>query len=134
MSEVDKFLDGYGKTETTKPTKAAPVSEVDELMKSAPAQKRSWGEAAGDVGAGLLQGGAGLVKSAGDLYGLASGNMDNPASELGKNAQEYWQDKKSDSLKERTQQRKENIDAQDSTLGKAWFDSPGASRVSSSVF
>ena len=83
-------------------------------------KKRSWGEAASDVGVSLLQGGAGLVKTAGELGGLATGNMDNAVTRLGDDAQNYWEDKKSGALKEKIQQRKANIDAQDSTLGKAW--------------
>ena len=58
-------------------------------------KKRSWGEAASDVGVSLLQGGAGLVKTAGELGGLATGNMDNAVTRLGDDAQNYWEDKKS---------------------------------------
>lgn len=82
--------------------------------------KRTWGEAAKDTGAAVMGGLAGLVKTGGDLYGLASGNMDNAASELGRNAQEYWSDAKSQALQTKIAQRKANIDAQESTLGKAW--------------
>ena len=81
---------------------------------------RTWGEAAKDTGAAVMGGLAGLVKTGGDLYGLASGNMDNAASELGRNAQEYWSDSKSQALQTKIAQRKANIDAQESTLGKAW--------------
>ena len=81
---------------------------------------RTWGEAAKDTGAAVMGGLAGLVKTGGDLYGLASGNMDNAASELGRNAQEYWSDAKSQALQTKIAQRKANIDAQESTLGKAW--------------
>jgi len=83
-------------------------------------KSRTWGEAFKDTGAALAGGVTGLVKTAGDLYGLASGDMDNAVSELGRSGQEYWEDAKSDVLKAKIAQRKKDIDAQESTLGKAW--------------
>lgn len=83
-------------------------------------KSRTWGEAFKDTGAALAGGVTGLVKTAGDLYGLASGDMDNAVSELGRSGQEYWEDAKSNVLKAKIAQRKKDIDAQESTLGKAW--------------
>ncbi len=84
----------------------------------ASAPDRTWGEAASDVGRAFMSGAAGLVKTGGDLYGLATGNMDNLASELGRNAQEYWQAGQSDALKALKAQRAAAIDAADGTLAK----------------
>lgn len=96
------------------------AAKVGVKLPPPPAPERTWGEAFKDTGAALLGGGAGLVKGAGDLYGLATGDMDNLASRLGGDAQQYWDEAKSDALRAKMQQRKENIDAEDSTLGKAW--------------
>ena len=91
-------------------------------VKTAPpaAKPRTWGQAAGDTGRAVMGGMAGLVKSGGDLYGLASGDMNNAASELGRNAQEYWTEGQSQPLKDKIAARKAAIDASDSTPGKFW--------------
>ncbi len=85
-----------------------------------PEKPRTWGDAFKDTGAALMQSGAGLVKSAGDLYGVVSGDMANPVSQLGNSAQEYWQDAKSDPLKKKMAERDADIKAQDGVAGKAW--------------
>ncbi|MFA5386807.1 MAG: PLxRFG domain-containing protein [Candidatus Paceibacterota bacterium] len=82
--------------------------------------RRTWGEAIKDTGAALAGGVAGLGKTAGDLYGLASGDMDNALSRYSQKGQEYFDEAKSGALKEKIAERSANIDAQDSTLGKAW--------------
>lgn len=81
---------------------------------------RSWTETAKDTGVAVMGGAAGLVKSAGDLYGLATGNMDNAVSEVGKSSQEYWEAGKSEALKQKLANRKAAVDAQDGIAGKAW--------------
>ncbi|MBC7599210.1 MAG: hypothetical protein H7238_09345 [Polaromonas sp.] len=81
--------------------------------------ERTWGEAATDTGRGVMSGLAGLVKTGGDLYGLASGNMENPVSELGKNAQEYWTGGQSQALKDKIKVRDAKIDEAEGILGKA---------------
>lgn len=43
--------------------------------------KRTWGEAIKDTGAALMGGAAGLVKTGGDLYGLASRQGDPGAAQ-----------------------------------------------------
>ncbi len=83
-----------------------------------PVQSRTWGQAAGDTGAAVMSGLAGLVKSGGDLYGVATGNFDNTASELGANAQQFWQDAQSDVLKAKKADRAAKIAAQEGVLGK----------------
>lgn len=91
----------------------------DPLVDEQP-KKRTWGEVAEDTGRGLMSGAAGLVKSGGDLYGLATGNMDNAASQLGRNAQEHWESGQSQALKDKKDTRKAAIDAQEGIAGKAW--------------
>ncbi|HWH81275.1 MAG TPA: PLxRFG domain-containing protein [Burkholderiaceae bacterium] len=83
-----------------------------------PARSRTMGEAASDTGRAVMGGMAGLVKSGGDLYGLASGDMQNPVSALGKDAQEYWTEGQSQPLKDKITARKAAIDASPTMLGK----------------
>lgn len=97
---------------------AAALGVTPRAAEAAAPRSRTWGEAASDTGRGLMSGLAGLVRSGGSLYGLATGDMDNAASELGKNAQEYWTEGQSDVLKERIAQRQARIDAADGLLGK----------------
>lgn len=92
----------------------------DAPLADAEPKKRTWGEAAEDTGRGIMSGAAGLVKSGGDLYGLATGDMDNAASQLGRNAQEHWESGQSQALKSKKAERKAAIDAQDGIGGKAW--------------
>lgn len=106
---VDDDPNQYLQQSWVRPTPVAPEQ----------AKPRTWGQAASDTGVALLQGGAGLVKSAGDLYGLAAGDMQNPVSELGANAQEYWQEQKSPQLREKMAQRDADIASKDTVLGKA---------------
>ena len=83
-----------------------------------PLAARTMGEAVTDSGRSVLSGLAGLVKSGGDMYGLASGNMDNMASELGKNAQEYWTGGQTQQLKDKIAARKDAIDSAETLPGK----------------
>lgn len=55
------------------------ASEIGIKKAAAPAVARTWGEAAADTGRAMASGVGGLVKGAGTLYGLASGDMDNGA-------------------------------------------------------
>lgn len=81
---------------------------------------RTWGQAAKDVGAGLAGGVARLVKTGGDVYGLATGRMDNVVSHYGDKAQSYFDDSKSAQLRDKIEARSQRIDEADSVLGKAW--------------
>jgi hypothetical protein len=85
----------------------------------APEKRRTWGEAASDTGRGVMSGLAGLVKTVGDVYGVATGDFDNTASELGGNAQQYWHDGQSQALNNARQRRSSAIQASDGILGKA---------------
>ena len=83
-----------------------------------PKATRTMGEAITDTGRGVMSGGAGLVKSAGDLYGVVAGDMGNAVSQLGADGQAYWEEGQSDALKEKRADRKAAIDASPSMLGK----------------
>ena len=80
---------------------------------------RSWGDAVADTGRGVASGVGGLVKGGGTLYGLATGNMDNGATELGDSVQQYWEDGQSQILKDKKKARQTAIDSADGTLAKA---------------
>lgn len=116
LSKVD-----YDPFADSAPTSEPKLTKVDYDPFAAPKPKltRSWGEAAKDTGAGVLSGFAGLVRTGGDLYGMATGDTDNLASELGTNAQSYWQDAQSDSLKQSKLVRSQKIDQADGVLGQA---------------
>ncbi|MFG5779851.1 PLxRFG domain-containing protein [Comamonas sp. J-3] len=117
MSQIDDFLKNPLPSDgKSGPDGGKPVSdEINAFLR-----KRTTGEAFKDVGIGLVQGAAGLVKSAGDAYGLATGDMNNAVSKTADGWQEDLEKQKSAGFQARAQQRKANIDAQDSTLGKAW--------------
>lgn len=83
-----------------------------------PIPNRTMGEAISDTGRSVMSGMAGLVKTGGDLYGLASGDMNNPVGTVAKDAQEYWADGQSPALKAKIAQRKTDIDASPSLIGK----------------
>lgn len=70
-----------------------------------PAPTRSLYGAMKDSGAGILQGVAGLAKTGGELYGLASGDLNNPVSTAADNVQKYFDDSKSDYLKDKLARR-----------------------------
>lgn len=84
-----------------------------------PLPRRSWGDAVGDTGDAAAGGVGGLIQSAGTLYGLATGDMENGATDLGNSVQQYWQDRYSPQLKKKIADRKSKIDAADGVLGKA---------------
>jgi len=108
-----------GELDTTQSIKAKGLQPFKGVL-DGDEEKRSTGEAFKDVGLGLAQGAAGLVKSAGDAYGLVTGDMDNTVSKTAGGWQESLDKEKSAGFQARAARRKENIDAQDSTLGKAW--------------
>ncbi|MDR3158604.1 MAG: hypothetical protein LBU11_06265 [Zoogloeaceae bacterium] len=90
------------------------------MPESLAAKSRTWGEAFKDTGASLMKGLAGLGGAAGDLYGLAAGNMDNWLSTSAKNAQDHWEDAQSDYLKGKKKERSQRMDEADGVLGKGW--------------
>jgi hypothetical protein len=75
---------------------------------------------AGDVAASFASGTGAAVKMIGDIYGLASGNMQNPVSRFGAEVSEFWDEKKSADFKQMDAERRKAVDAETSELGKAW--------------
>lgn len=93
--------------------------EPEQVDDAVAPQERSWGDAVTDTGRGLASGVGGLVKGGGALYGLATGDMDNAATELGDSVQQYWEEGQSQQLKDKRTARKAAIDSADGTLAKA---------------
>lgn len=81
-------------------------------------QPRSWGQAASDTFYGLEKGGAGLVKGVGTMYGLVTGNMDNPVAKLGQEGEEYWDEQKSPQLKAKQAALDSNVASKDGLVSK----------------
>ncbi len=115
---------------TGSPQPASPVVRQDDnlverltnaglgALKQTRPEARGVGGWVGDTVKGIAGGINGLVGTVGDLYGLATGDMDNTLSRMGKDGQQYWDDQKSDYLKSKKAERKEKIDAAGSELGK----------------
>ena len=87
--------------------------EKDALVgekKPAPSKERTFGEAAADVGAGLVGGAGKLIQLPGQLYGLATGDFSETGSlGLGKKIEQAGEEMKSAGLKAREQERAEKI-------------------------
>ena len=64
-----------------------PQLDVSEFQ-NPPPKKRTWGEAIKDTLSGVAGGVNGLVKTAGELGGLATGNMDNAVTRFGDSGQQ----------------------------------------------
>lgn len=60
---------------------------------------RGWGNAIADTGLQLVAGSTQFAKNAGDIYGLATGNMENPVSEVMGKATDFYREKYSPELK-----------------------------------
>ncbi len=73
-----------------------------------------------DTAVSFAAGSNALLKMAGDLYGLATGEMDNWASQQGEYGQQYWQDRKSPELQVLEQERAQKMAEAPDELGKAW--------------
>ena len=86
-------------------------------------KSRTWGQiakdTAADTGRAVASGVGSLIKGGGTAYGLATGNMDNVATELGDSVSRYWEDGQSTQLKEKKAARSQAIDDADGILGKA---------------
>jgi len=87
--------------------------EKDALVgekKPAKSKERTFGEAAADVGAGLVGGAGKLIQLPGQLYGLATGDFSETGSlGLGKKIEQAGEEMKSAGLKAREQERAEKI-------------------------
>lgn len=77
-------------------------------------------DGAKDIVTSVLSGFAGLVKNIGDVYGLTSGNTYNLVSEAGKQAQDYWNENKSEILKTREKDNARQVAEADGVLDEFW--------------
>lgn len=76
-----------------------------------PSTERTWGEAFSDVGVSAAKGIGTLIKTPGQLYGLATGDF-SPTGALGfgQSVEDYWKAKKSEGLLAREAERKAKIE------------------------
>lgn len=124
-----------------------PFDQFDEpadtlAVEEAPGVERSWGEVGSDVknnvAASFGVGANALLKTAGDIYGLASGEMENILSQQGASGIDYWKDRKAPALVELENKRKAKVDSSDNELGKAghafWETISSAELLTSFIF
>ena len=88
-----------------------PFDQFDQAEKSAK-RERTMGEAAQDVGAGLVSGAGALAQLPGQLYGLATGDFsDTGLTKVGRELKETGESMKSEELKRREAERSAKIAA-----------------------
>ena len=88
-----------------------PFDQFDRVEKSAK-RERTTGEAAKDVGAGLVSGVGALTQLPGQIYGLATGDFsDTGLTKVGREMREYGESMKSEELKRREVERSAKISA-----------------------
>jgi hypothetical protein len=113
--EIAEFLGQQKNFDTSAAIKAgySPSELIGYLggsAKPAPSKERTFGEAAADVGAGLVGGAGKLIQLPGQLYGLATGDFSETGSlGLGKKIEQAGEEMKSAGLKAREQERAEKI-------------------------
>ena len=133
MSEIDRLLDRYNPSkssgedslldryEPSSPSSGG--SDIDFLLDQYNPEKNvaaeSDGGFIGDLAASFGAGSNSLMKLGGDIYGLASGDMENYFSEQGQRGIEYYQGKKSKQLKGLEKQRALDIKNADGFAAKA---------------
>ena len=101
-----KAADAAGNTEDARQLAAM----AQQLMSAAPAQPQTKPKASmADLGYSALSGIGSLVQFPGQLYGLATGDMDNSLSKMGQSIQEYAGAQQSEGLKARQQAQQEAI-------------------------
>lgn len=98
---------------------ATVVTPEPETIQAEPTSERTFTDMLGDFGDSYGVGSNALLKLGGDLYGLASGDMDNWASNQGARGIEFFNDKKSDTLKSLEASRQLKIDSTDNQFAKA---------------
>lgn len=98
---------------------ATVVTPEPETIQAEPTGERTFTDMLGDFGDSYGVGSNALLKLGGDLYGLASGDMDNWASNQGARGIEFFNDKKSDTLKQLEASRQLKIDSTDNQFAKA---------------
>jgi hypothetical protein len=97
---------GWGSVDAETPTEAAP-------------EGRTWGEAFSDFGAAFGSGSNALLKTIGDVYGLATGDVENALSQQGQSGMDYFASKKSDKIKAKEEARAAKIAAASSEVEAA---------------
>lgn len=85
-----------------------------------PSTDRSWSETASDVREGIRSGFGNIVGGVGTLYGLATGDMDNSARNVGEHTSEVAERNKSPGIYASESARRQKIASEDGTAGKAW--------------
>ena len=95
------------------PDEVTPEAAKAKILQTYPQlapKERTFGEAAKDIGAGVVGGIGSLVALPGQLAGLVTGNMqDSTSMELGKELQQYGEEMKSAGLKAREAERARKI-------------------------
>ena len=83
---------------------------------------RSWGEAATDVGAGLLKGAGNILQIPGQLSRLAGleGSPEQGLEGIGKNLESFGQEAKSTRLKGKESLQQQKVDTADGEFSKFW--------------
>lgn len=86
-------------------------------------RERSWGEAATDVGAGVVEGIGGLMQVPGMIGSLITGNVEEEPTGLqgiGEDVAKWAQEQKSLTLKGKQAALQQKVDATEGELGKFW--------------
>lgn len=87
------------------------AAPTEQPAATAPQKERTWGEAATDVGAGLVKGVGNLVQLPGQLYGLATGDMSETGTlGLGKRIVKSGEEMESEALKQRREALRSKTD------------------------
>lgn len=88
-------------------------------MESQIGRDRTMGTVGSDLAVKAASGANAMVGNLAGLYGLTTGDMDNPVSEQAKSGQAYWEAKVSPELKAQEGERRAAIDAADGEWAKA---------------
>ncbi len=100
--EIATYLAGESKFDYAGAVSAgySPAEIIGHLTSKKPTE-RTWGEALTDIPVSMAKGVGAVAALPGQLYGLATGDMDNVSTRLGKSVQDYWGNLQSSGLKAR---------------------------------
>ena len=98
----------------------APKSVAATPEKQEPGFISEFGKNAGDAAASFASGAGSALKMVGDIYGLATGDMQNPVSNFGKDVSKFWDEKKTPEFRQLEQKRQAAIQAEKDEKWKAW--------------
>ncbi len=122
MPQYDISVPGRGTYRVESPTDLTDAqvwAAVQSQLAAPPSTKRTWGEAATDVGAGLVSGVGSLVQLPGQLYGLATGNFDDSGALGAGNAiSKYGESLKSEGLQAREAASKIKVEESEKQNGQ----------------